>query len=190
MTATDPSGATDMVMVTITIADVDEAPTGLDDKDANDDDTDDQNPTKLTIDENGRTLEAPSGSDLDYTADDPDTGVSEVWALSGADAASFDISSGGVLSFDSVTDTAAAGYVAPPDHEAKAEYSITIEVKGGADSKAKSTLDVTVTVEDVAEDGTVMLSARQPHVGNSVTAELDEMDDGATGIQWRWGTVD
>ena len=26
MTATDPSGATDMVMVTITIADVDEAP--------------------------------------------------------------------------------------------------------------------------------------------------------------------
>ena len=35
----------------------------------------------------------------------------------------------------------------------------------------------------------VTLSALQPHIGNAVTAELDEMDDNPTGIQWRWGTV-
>ena len=81
-------------------------------------------------------------------------------------------------------------YVAPPNHETKAEYSITIEVKGGADSDMKATLDVTITVDDVAEAGMVTLSARQPHIGKAVTAELDEMDDGATGIQWRWDTVD
>ena len=92
VTATDPSGATDMVMVTITIANVDEAPTGLDA---------DENPTKLTIPENGKLLavpaDAPADSDLTYTASDPDGGgeITVVWDLSGADEGSFEISSGG-----------------------------------------------------------------------------------------------
>ena len=195
VTATDPSLATDTVTVTINVADLDEPPTGLDVMDSNGDGTNNQNPTELTIPENGREIDVPTGSDLTYTADDPDTaipdtGVTLVWSLSGADAASFQIGEGdGTLRYHSETDEAEADYVAPPNHEAKAEYSITIEVKGGADSDVKATLDVTIKVDDVDEAGTVMLSARQPHVGNSVTAELDEMDDNPTSIQWRWGTV-
>ena len=41
--------------------------------------------------------------------------------------------------------------VAEPNHEAKAEYSITIEVKGDEDSDMKATLAVTITVNDEAE---------------------------------------
>ncbi len=190
VTATDPSLATGTVTVTINVADVDETPTGLQVMDSNDDGTDNQNPTELTIDENTRTLEAPTASSLTYVAADPDQGVTLEWSLSGADAASFEIDeTSGTLSYHTETDTTEADYVAPPNHEAKAEYSITIEVKGGEDSTMPSTLDVTIKVDDVAEDGTVMLSARQPHVGKAVTAELDEDDDGETSIQWRWGTV-
>ena len=71
---------------------------------------------------------------------------------------------------------------------------VTITAVGNRTTPAVSTesesIDVTVTVTDVPEDGEVTLSARQPHIGKSVTAELDEMDDGATGIQWRWDTVE
>ena len=83
-------------------------------------------------------------------------------------------------------------FMGDADYETKKEYVVTIKATGSRTSPVSTvstSLVVTVKVTDVPEDGTVTLSARQPQIGKSVTAELEEMDGGATGIQWRWGTV-
>ena len=175
--ATDPSGARDAVTVIIAVANVDEAPTGL----GSDDDS-----TKLTLTEDSSTddtdtptLAAPATENLDYTATDPED-VTLVWSVTGADGALFNISPGGVLSFNPPA-TAAA-----PDHETKGEYKITIEVKGGDNSTAVSKLDVTVEITNVDEGGTVSLTARQPQVGKPVMASVKDPDGGETGVTWQW----
>ena len=72
-----------------------------------------------------------------YSISDPE-GERVTWsALSGNDAASFTLSSGGVLTFGK-----------PPDHESKETYSVTLNA---SDGKNSGTLDVTVTVTDVNE---------------------------------------
>ena len=172
--ATDPSDASDMVAVTINVVNVDEAPTGLDDKDANDDGTDDQNPTEVTAEEG-----SSPGLSQAYTATDPEDTSSLTWSVSDTD--NFTIT-GGTLAFVSGVE---------PDHEEQSEYVITITVRGdnSAEGTASASIEVTVTINDAAEDGTVTLSAREPQAGKAVTASLEEMDDNPTSIQWRWGTV-
>ena len=176
VTATDPSDAPGTATVHIEVVNVDEEPTGLP-----------ADPIELTIGEDGDDDNnpddalAPSGS-LSFTVTDPEGATPLVWTLSGPDAKAFGID--GTLRFNAST---TEGYVAP-DHETKPEYKITIEVAGtGSDVKAMQ--DVTVKVTDMPEGGTVTLSARQPQVGKSVTAELEEKDDNVSGIQWRWTTV-
>ena len=167
--ATDPSGATGMTTANIVVADADEAPDFGEDDEA-----------ELTLTEGDSPELGPSG-ELTYGAVDPDTGVAVMFSLSGADAGAFDI---GLTSGDLTLKT---GDDAPTvDYETKKEYKITIEAKGGADSTAVATLDVTVTVTNADEGGTVMLSARQPQVGNAVTASVTDPDGGVTGVTWQW----
>ena len=170
VTATDPSGASDTVEVTITVADVDEPPVF--------DDAVDANPTEV---ETAEDQDTPLGQE--YTAPDPDTTVDTGVNWTVSDDTNFTIV-GGTLAFaDGVT----------PDYEKQPEYVITITATGNRTSPAASTvsasIEVTVKITDVAEEGTVTLSARQPQVGKAVTAKLDEMDGNPTSIQWRWGTV-
>ena len=74
------------------------------------------------------------------------------------------------------------------DYETKASYSVTVTA---SDSGGLSdTIDVTITVTNVDEMGTITLSATQPAVGEALTATLTDPDSpsGVTGVVWQWAS--
>ncbi len=117
--------------------------------------------------------ENATGTIATYTATDPE-GHSYSWDLSGADSTAFDIS-GGNLTFKS-----------PPNYESKSEYEVTIEA---TDSRNTGTLDVTVNIVNMDEDGSVTLSSRQPQVEATLTATLSDPDEGISTLTWTWETA-
>ena len=110
------------------------------------------------------------------TAADPDTGDTPAYTLEGADADSFDIdsASGQIQTKSGVT----------YDHESKSSYSVT--VKADDNNGGTATIDVTITVADVDEAGTVALSTNQPAARAEITAALTDPDEGVTGAVWQW----
>ena len=118
-------------------------------------------------------IESATGTIATYTATDPE-GHSYSWDLSGADSTAFDIS-GGNLTFKS-----------PPNYESKSEYEVTIEA---TDSRNTGTLDVTVNIVNMDEDGSVTLSSRQPQVEATLTATLSDPDEGISTLTWTWETA-
>ena len=183
VTATDPFGAMVTSMVTITVTDVNEAPTvsGAGSIDHA------ENGTELDIDAEAANVQA-----AEYTATDEDdadnAGTGLTWRLSGADAGKFNITTTGAmrtLSFKSAPD-----FESPGDSGRNNVYEVTVRVtdsKGNSDEQ-----DVTVKVTNVEEDGTVTLSTLQPRVGFPVTATLADADNITAGsVSWQWykGTV-
>ena len=79
----------------------------------------------------------------------------------------------------------------PLDYETRASYSVTVSVSdgmdidGNTDMSADNTIDVTITVTNLNEAGTVILSSLQPQVDTALTATLVDPDD-ATNITWTW----
>ena len=110
------------------------------------------------------------------TANDPDTGDTPAYTLEGADADSFDIdsASGQIQTKSGVT----------YDHESKSSYSVT--VKADDNNGGIATIDVTITVADIDEAGTVALSTNQPAARAEITAALTDPDEGVTGAVWQW----
>ena len=159
VTATDPSGASTSIPVTINV-------------------TDEDDPAQITgsrsisFAENGTS---PVGR---FRAHDQD-GDAIRWSLSGADAGLFTIDSG-ALSFRE-----------PPNYERPQSgaagvsrarrnvYRVTIEAAGG-------THDVTVTVTDVDDAGTVRIDRPQPQVDQPLRASLSDEDEGVAGETWQW----
>ena len=169
VTATGPGHGdddSDTIEVTINVTNVDEDPkiTGMD---------------SLRHAEN--TATAPP---VAYMAEDDEDDSSPALTLSGTDASDF-----------SLTDTANGGtydlaFKDMPDFEMPADagrnnvYNITItatDSDGQTDRK-----NVTVTVTNVEEEGTVTLSTLQPRVGIGVMATLTDLDGAATGVTWAW----
>ncbi len=115
-------------------------------------------------------------------ATDPDNGDTLTYTLGGDDAASFaiDNSTGQLKTWD------------PLNYEAKSSYSATVSVTDGKDASGNNdasvddTIDVTITVTDVAEAGTVKLSSLQPQVGAPLTATLEEPTIAAANVSWTW----
>ena len=169
VTATDPSLASATVTVTILIVNANEAP---------------EVSTKgLVVSGAASVSYAEDRTDAveEYTArGDEAAGVS--WNLSGDDSSAFSIS-GGVLSFSSQPD-----FEAPTDTGSDNVYNVTVRAVG---STLTASRDVTVTVTNVDEDGTVNLSSpgNEVKVGVQLTAELDEQDEEVvTGWQWSSGS--
>ena len=157
--ATDPDGASDSVDVAIMVNDVDEPPSFTVDD------------TELEYAENG------TASVTTFTATDPEGGDIG-WALSGDDAYLFSID-GGALSFNDSPDFESAA-----DENVDNVYSLTI---GASDAEGNLTeVDVTVTVTNVDEAGTVTLSSLEPEEGVRITAILADPDGRASNIRWRW----
>ena len=108
--------------VAVTVTDVDEAPV-------------------ITGDVAPNYAENGTGPVDTYSATDPES-ATIIWSLEGDDAADFEISADGVLTFKS-----------PPDYEAAADadpdnvYKVTVKASDGTTNEV--TLDVTVTVTDV-----------------------------------------
>ena len=107
------------------------------------------------------------------TAADPDTGDTPAYTLGGTDATFFDIDAS----------TGQLQTQAALDYETKSGYTVTVTASDGA---LTATVDVTVTVTNVDEAGTVTLSTNQPPARAEITAALTDPDEGVTGIVWQW----
>ena len=150
--ATDPSGESAMVVMTITVDEVDEAPV-------------------FTAGEMSHShAEDAAATEMVYTfkAYDPEN-EQVTYSLSGADDGKLSINASGELTFN-----------ASPNFEARGSadgdnvYEVTVKAAStdsAEDSTEKSTtVDVTVTVTNIDEDGTVTLSASQPRIGTEIRA--------------------
>ena len=105
-----------------------------------------------------------------------------VLTLSGADAALFSLT-GGVLTFKAVPN-----FEAPKDAGKDNVYNITV-VATDSDGQTDE-MDVTVTVTNVEEDGTVTLSLLQPRIGTALTATLTDIDGAVSDVKWKWAKTD
>ena len=112
LTATDPSGASDSIVVNITVTDADDP---------------------ATISANGSISYAEGGTDpvATFTATDAD-GDAIVWSLSGADAEDFTIV-GGVLAFKS-----SPNYESPVDEGSDNTYNVTLNASGGSTGRSRN----------------------------------------------------
>ena len=138
--------------------------------------------TALSVDEN-----TPASQNIGdpLTASDEDAGSTLTYSLAGTAAGSFTIAAGGQLQ------TSAA-----LDFEIRSSYSLSVSVSDGhdangdEDSAADASIAVTVTVNDLEEDGAISVPSDQPQVGAALTASLDDPDGGITGVTWQWQVSD
>ena len=167
--ATDPSGKSAMVVMTIEVDEVDEAPVFTAGK------------TSHSYAENG------AGEVYTFVAYDPEQHPL-TYTLSGADDDKFTIASNGALTFD-----------ASPDFEARGSadgdnvYEVTVKAASTASgaTEKSTTVDVMVEVTNEDEPGAVSLSASQPRVGIEIRADTPvDPDGGVTGVTWQWERAD
>ena len=178
VTAGDSSGTATatVAMVTINVFDVDEKPTFA------------ENVTNDVVVENSTDTNLDIAT---YTATDPE-GESVTLSLVGDDASLFE------LAADSETGNAVSqllSFKKSPDFEMPGDrnqdnvYQVTVRASDGS---LNADLMVTVKVTDVAEEGTVTLSAEQALVGVELTATLTDLDGGVsasgqiTDESWTW----
>ena len=125
-----------------------------------------------SVDENA-AIEANIGTPV--TAVDADT---LTYTLGGTDAGSFSIidTSGQLQTKDAL------------DHEEKSSYEVTVTATDP--SNAADSVTVTITVNNMDEEGTVTLSTDQPQVGTALTATLEDPDGTVSGVTWQWDRSD
>ena len=145
------------IMVTITVGDVDEAPEV-------------SGPARVDIREGGNRR---GGF---YNATDPENSLVG-WSLAGADRDDFAFRNG-LLEFRATPD-----YESPTDANRDNVYQVVVE---GSDGALKGALDVTVTVENVDEPGTLLPSSLQPQAGTRLTTTLTDPDGRITDLAWAW----
>ena len=171
ITATDPSGLTDTVDMTVTVDAEDEAPVFTDGEAAH------------TFEEIPVGTDSPDLAVYDFEATDVE-GDTVSYAMSGADMSKFTL----------VTNTGALSFQAAPDFETPGSadgdnvYAVTITAASGTGATEKRTaLDVTVTVTNEDDPGTITLSANQPRLGTALTATApSDTDGGVSGVTWKW----
>ena len=178
VTAADPAypqapDSRDTIGVTITVTDVDEDPS-----------------IEAETQSNGRaaiSYEEKATDAVDtYSAADPEDYAASprkdlMWSLSGVDRDKFSIDASGVLTFKT-----SPNFEAPADTGRNNRYDVTVVVTdsgGNTDSR-----NVTVTIDNVDEDGVVTLSTVQPEDGVTLTASLEDPDGGVTGVKWQWAS--
>ena len=166
------SSSDDSISVTISVSDVNEPPVFPGTLS-----------TALSVDEN-----TPAGRDIGdpLSASDEDAGSTLTYSLAGADAGSFTI----VASSGQLQTSAAL------DFETRGAYSLSVSVSDGRDangdedSAADANIAITVTVNDLEEDGAISVPSDQPQVGAALTASLSDPDRGVTGVTWQWQVSD
>ena len=145
-----------------------------------------QRPTFPSTEDGARTVAENSRSGVNIgapvAAEDPES-HRLTYSLSGADASAFTItaSSGQLRTKDAL------------DFETQASYSVTVEVHDGRDglgnpsTATDDSQDVTITLENVEEPGSVTLSTLTGTVQArvDVTATLSD-DDIPTNVMWQW----
>ena len=158
--AEDSFGDSASIMVTITVTDVNEGPdiTGED------------------------TIEHPenrTSSVETYRASDPERAGTITWSLAGTDAALFDISSNGALTFKKSPD-----YEMAAGEDSNNMYEVIVQATDA--DRRMGTKMVEVMVTNVDEPGVVTLSARQPMAGVLLTANITDPDGAIRNPEWQW----
>ena len=153
----------DELAVTVTVTDVNEPPAFSEET------------TTRTIAEN-----TGAGANIGavITASDPDADATLTYTLEGDGAASFEIDeSSGQLQTK-----------AELNYETKSTYTVTVSVSDGQDAAGNddTSIEVTITVNNVEEPGTVTFSPTHPQVDALLTATLDDPDGDVSGVTWRW----
>ena len=108
----------------------------------------------------------------DYDAQDEEGGVT--WSLTGTDRRDFAISADGVVTFAKTPN-----YEEPEDSGGNNVYEFRVvatDVQSGSSRRNVSVSDVTVTVGDVEEDGTLTVDNLSPAAGQTVTFRLTDPD--------------
>ena len=176
--ASDSGGLSDFIDVTITVTNVDEAPV-------------------ITGEAAPNYAENGTGPVAAYTATDPESAtITFTWTLEGDDAALFDLSSGGILTFMSSPD-----YENPMDANTDNAYMVTVKADDGT---YMDTHNVMVTVTNEDEMGEVTLWAgtdaltMAPQVGDIITGAVMDpdgnpgdmlpiaMDTTINDVTWQW----
>ena len=114
------------------------------------------------------------------TAEDDDTDDTLSYTLGGTDGGFFTIvsTSGQIQTMTQQT----------YDFETKPTYSVTVTANDNNGGTA--TKDVTITLTDLDEAGTVTLPPTQPVARVDVTAILADPDNGVTNVSWQWSKSD
>ena len=108
------------------------------------------------------------------------------WSLDGADMSDFMLEGTGMsrmLKFSSAPD-----YESPmggADNDTNT-YMVTVMAEAGGETDM---VPVTITVDDVEEDGTVTLTPARPSVGTEITATLEDGDI-VSSVTWSWASGD
>ena len=112
-------------------------------------------------------------------------GSSCTWSVSGTDAGDFEISNVDDADiFGALTFKEAPNFEKPADSNKDNVYMVTVVV---SDGKLTAMRDVTITITNVEEAGTVTLSSEQPKVGIALTATLEDPDGVvADSVKWTW----
>ena len=171
--ATDPQGATDSIPLTINVTDVEEVPVAGVLAMSGD--------TSHSYDENGRDVLG------DYIVTGNQGAVA--WTLEGTDASHFMLDGSSIRS-RMLKFKASPDYEMPRGMAKSATNTNTYMVTVKATSRGEMQMtEVTVTVENVEEAGSVTLSATGGKVGTPLTAMLSD-DDGVVGTpDWQWYRV-
>ena len=170
LTAEDSFGSSSSIDVTIMVNPIDEAPEIMRAPDANVAPEFASATTSRTVAEN-----TDAGMDIGNPVAAKDAnGDALTYALSGTDAASFDIGSatGQLMTKVSL------------DFETKGSYSVMVTATDPEGASDMITVTITVTNED--DMGTVTLSSMQPVVGTEITARLTDPDGMVSGVMWQW----
>ena len=156
--------------VVVTVTDVNEIPefTGTPD-------------TAITLDEHDANTNYVVMDLEDYDAQDEEGGVT--WSLTGTDRRDFAISADGVVTFAKTPN-----YEDPEDSGGNNVYEFRVvatDVQSGS-SRRNVGSDVTVTVEDVEEDGTLTVDNLSPAAGQTVTFRLTDPDGSIDTTSMTW----
>ena len=137
--------------------------------------------TAITLDEHDANANYVVMDLADYDARDEEGGVT--WSLTGTDRRDFAISADGVLTFAETPN-----YEAPEDSGGDNVYEFTVvatDVQSGS-SRLDVSTDVTVTVGDVEEAGTLAAENLSPAAGETVTFRLTDPDGGIDTTSMTW----
>ena len=160
----EAGGETDMVEVTVTVTDVDELGTL-------------SGPTSVSV------MEGATDALGHYTLSGVD-GSNAQFSLDGADADYFMIDGSLMLKFSSAPDYEMPRGQALSDTNTNT-YMVTVMAKAGGEMEM---VEVTITVDNVEEAGTVILNTESPVVDGEVTATLSDLDGSISNVTWTWQT--
>ena len=116
-----------------------------------------------------------------YSANDPEN-QTIAWSLRGTDSGDFSIgSSSGALTFAATPD-----YEMPADSDTNNVYTLTVVASDGTN---EDTCDVTITVTNEDETGSLTLRPSNPSVESAVTATLTDPDGNVRSQSWQWTRI-